>query len=165
MPRLWDYRFRMPQDSKETLWANVLALMKHHYGKENLTRFSADVGIGPATATRIKDRRTSVGLDVLEKIAAKFSLEPWQLLVPGLDVAKPPDHETDAMRELRAQMRATQEAMSAFLKGDKPLERIKPDVGERPEPSVQIHVGKSLRRKEPRRNTEGGGQKPPKKAA
>lgn len=67
---------------KATLWANVSALMKAEYGRENLTRLSGDTGIGPGSASRIKAQNTAIGLDVLEKIARKFGIEPWQLLFP-----------------------------------------------------------------------------------
>lgn len=72
-------------NSKAALWASVQALMNQHYGDENLLRFSKDVGVGIATVQRIKDQETSIGLNVLDKIAAKFNTSAWQLLVPGFD--------------------------------------------------------------------------------
>lgn len=77
-------------DSKAALWASVQALMLQHYGKENLQRFSRDTKIGIATVGRIRDQQTSVGLDVLDKIAAKFNTSAWQLLVPGFDPGNKP---------------------------------------------------------------------------
>ena len=59
-------------DYKAILWANVSALMVAKYGKENLTRLANDSGAGPGTMTRIKEMKTSVGMDVLEKIAKVF---------------------------------------------------------------------------------------------
>lgn len=70
-------------DTKKTLWENVRALMIMKYGEENPWRTSHDANIGPATMTRIKEQRTSVGVDTLEKLATLFKVEPWQLLVPG----------------------------------------------------------------------------------
>ncbi len=64
--------------------------MKLRYGKENLTRFSKDMGIGPGTASRIKEMKTSVGIDVLTKIATKCNLQPWHLILPGLDPTNAP---------------------------------------------------------------------------
>ena len=89
--------------------------MKMHYGKENLTRFSNDTGCGPGTATRIKGMKTSVGIDVLEKIATFYKLQPWQLLTPDLDPANPPvayisKHE----RELYQRLKIVAEAMSDY---------------------------------------------------
>lgn len=78
------------QSVSAVLWANVLAVMTKHYGKENLTKLARDCKIGPGTASRIKDQETSVGIDTLHKIATKFDLQPWHLLLPGLDVSNPP---------------------------------------------------------------------------
>lgn len=75
----------MPKSaSKAILWANVQTLMTERYGGENLSRFARETGVGPGTATRIKVQETAVGLDVIEKIAAVFGVEPWQLLTADL---------------------------------------------------------------------------------
>jgi len=77
-------------DSYATLWQNVAALMVKHYGEENLSRLARECAIGLGTASRIKKQQTSVGIDILHAIAARFNLAPWQLLVPGFDPAHPP---------------------------------------------------------------------------
>lgn len=77
-------------NSKSALWGSVQALMQQHYGKENLQRFAKDTHIGIATVVRIRDQQTSVGLDVLDKISARFNTSAWQLLVPGFDPANKP---------------------------------------------------------------------------
>jgi hypothetical protein len=77
-------------DPRLALRDNVLALQQHHYGRENLSRLARDAGIGPGSATRIKVAETSVGLEVIDKIAAAFNLDPWQLLVPGFNPRNPP---------------------------------------------------------------------------
>jgi hypothetical protein len=59
--------------------------MLKHYGEENLSRLSRECGIGLGTTTRIKQQQTSVGLEIVDKIAEHFGLHPWQLLVPGFD--------------------------------------------------------------------------------
>ena len=83
MEPLFNYLCGMTKiDAKTVLWRNVLALMVKKYGKENLTRFANEAHIGPGTATRMKDQATSVGVDVLEKAAEVFGVEPWQLLLP-----------------------------------------------------------------------------------
>lgn len=64
--------------------------MHFHYGKENLNRLIRDCKIGPGTATRIKEQKTSVGIDVLAKIAMAFELQPWHLLLPELDPSNAP---------------------------------------------------------------------------
>lgn len=64
--------------------------MEHHWGGENLTRLAREAKIGPGSATRLKQQQTSVGVELVEKIAATFGLETWQLLVPGFDPKSPP---------------------------------------------------------------------------
>lgn len=77
-------------DTKAILWANVQALMRHHFGKENLSELARRAKVGLATCDRIKKQKTSVGVDVLEGVAAAFDLQPWHLLTPDLDPANPP---------------------------------------------------------------------------
>lgn len=77
-------------DPKLVLAQNVEALMRHHYGERNINRLRLAVRTSPANIQRILDGRTSVGLDLIEKIAAKFDVLPWQLLVPGFDPAHKP---------------------------------------------------------------------------
>ncbi|WP_137860779.1 helix-turn-helix transcriptional regulator [Variovorax sp. 3P27G3] len=81
-------------DSKLVLWENIATLMKAKYGRENLTRLATEAKVGPGTVSRIKAHETSVGLDVVEAIARIFKLEPWQLLVPGLDATSLPTLST-----------------------------------------------------------------------
>lgn len=71
-------------DTKATLRDNVLALMTERWGGENLTRLAREAKVGPGTASRIKAAETSVGVDVLEKVAALFDVPPSSLLMPGL---------------------------------------------------------------------------------
>ena len=105
---------------KSVLWANVSTLMRHKYGRENLTRLAADCGLGPGTATRIKEQRTSIGLDVMERIAAKFGIDPWQLLVPGLEADNPPvvANANTAHQQLISRLRSTKEAIEGVLRAE-----------------------------------------------
>lgn len=80
----------MKVNSKRVLWDNVVTLMKKKYGGENLTRLALDAKFGPGTSTRLKKQVTSIGVDVIEKLAVVFELQPWQLLVPNLDPEAPP---------------------------------------------------------------------------
>jgi hypothetical protein len=38
----------------------------------------------------MKEQKTSVGLDIVASVGRVFSLEAWQMLVPGLDPKSPP---------------------------------------------------------------------------
>lgn len=61
-------------DSKKVLWANVSALMLHHWKEINITRLAREAGIG-GSGSRIKEQKTSVGIEVLDKIAPLFRLQ------------------------------------------------------------------------------------------
>ena len=94
-------------NTKRVLWANVQALMLHHWGKENLSELSRRAKVGLATCDRIKKQETSVGLDVTQQVAEVFHLEAWHLLTPGLDPKNPPkiwltEAEVDLYDNLRA---------------------------------------------------------------
>jgi hypothetical protein len=94
-------------DSKKVLWQSVLALMKKHYGRENLTRLAKDCKFGPATSTRLKEAKTSVGVEVIDKIAKHFDVQPWELLVPGFDPSNRPTLAplTEAERQWQEKIR------------------------------------------------------------
>lgn len=77
-------------DTRQVLWANVEALMNHHWGGENLSRLAREAKIGPGSTTRMKQQATSVGLELVDKVAELFGLQTWQLLVPGLEPKSPP---------------------------------------------------------------------------
>lgn len=102
-------------DAKKVLWNSVTSLMLKHYGKENLTRLAKDCGIGPGTSTRLKEQQTSVGLEVIEKIAKHFGYEPWQLLVPGFDPEHAPTLQPLSAREAEL-YRRWREVTREFIK-------------------------------------------------
>ena len=100
-------------DSRKVLWANVLALMEARWERENLTRLAREADIGPGSATRLKQQQTSVGLELVDKIAALFGLETWQLLVPGFDPNNPPTLQPMSEAE-RALYQTVMRAARAF---------------------------------------------------
>jgi hypothetical protein len=67
---------------QDILWDNVVALMVKEWGKENLNKLVGKTRIGPGSATRLKQRDTSIGIGLLEKLAKPFSVQPWMLLFP-----------------------------------------------------------------------------------
>ena len=78
-------------NTRKQLWENVSLLMLRRYGGENLTRLAKEAKFGPGSATRLKEQNTSVGVDIVDKLAKLFKLEPWQMLAPGLDPDHPPE--------------------------------------------------------------------------
>lgn len=83
-------------DQKSVLWTNIAALMRHHYGKENINQLHKESKVSLATFTRIKQQGTSVGIDIVGQVAAAFGLEAWQLLVPDLDPESVPTLEGES---------------------------------------------------------------------
>lgn len=59
--------------------------MIRRYGKENLTRLAKEARLGPGTASRIKASETSIGIDVVEKVAKALKVPVYCLLVPPHD--------------------------------------------------------------------------------
>lgn len=88
-------------DSKRVLWKSVSALMHKHYGEENLTRLARECKIGPGTASRMKEGETSVGLEIIDKIAKRFGVQSWELLVPNFDPSNRPALQPVSEQERR----------------------------------------------------------------
>jgi transcriptional regulator with XRE-family HTH domain len=104
-------------DTNATLWQNLCALMHKHWEEVNVNRLARESKVGPATIMRIKKQETSVGLEVLEKLADLFGLAVWQLLVPGLDPENPPALQpvSQAERKLYEQFRTIAKTIGAEL--------------------------------------------------
>lgn len=79
----------MGQEVKTVIAENLLKLMKMA-GSKNPTAFSKVAGVDQKTVCRILDGEMSPTITVVEKIAIKFGLQAWQLLLPGLDPTNPP---------------------------------------------------------------------------
>lgn len=102
----------------EILWANIAALMQHHWKEENLTRLSKTAKIGQGTPPRIKALQPNTGIDSITKIAAVFDLQAWQLLMPGLDPSNPPVGSMTAQEQ--ALYRRMKQAYDLMQNGTKP---------------------------------------------
>jgi len=106
-------------DPADVLHANVEALLAHHTGRKPdgsvvWHRLVSQYHIANGTAQRIKESNTSIGIDMVAKVAKAFGLEAWQLLVPGLDPTNLPVFAmTEVERRLYANLRAAVEQMSA----------------------------------------------------
>lgn len=115
---MFGYRNQMAvPDSKKVLWDNVQTLMKHRFDKVNVNGFAEYVGIGVGSVLRMREGETSVGVDIIDKIARKFGLEPWHLLVPNLIANSPPMLAADSERvkELLANVERSVKAMGAVI--------------------------------------------------
>lgn len=88
----FSYRIRMNKhDSPKVLKESLRALMKLQWGGDNVTRLGKKVlKSSSAQGSRVIDGQNNTGVKSLDLVASHFGIEPWQLLVPGLDAAHPP---------------------------------------------------------------------------
>jgi DNA-binding Xre family transcriptional regulator len=88
--------------------ANARALMAHH-GHRNPTEAARYAGISQQQMDRIlKGQRVRV--DTLENLARGYGLEPYQMLIPGLNPANP-----QVLRALSQEEVALYKALEAAL--------------------------------------------------
>lgn len=73
---------------KHTLAVNLRSIMR----KQHLTQMALKTksGIAQATIGRILREDSAADIDTLDAIAKACAMQPWQLLVPGLDPDNPP---------------------------------------------------------------------------
>jgi hypothetical protein len=107
--------------ARTTLAANLKALMRASqlYGSTPaIERRTAELGckVGKSTVDRALREETTLNLDYLEAVAAVFGLDPWQLLVPGLNPDNAPVLRTVGAAEevLYAKMRALAHQVEAL---------------------------------------------------
>lgn len=122
--------------------------MEHHYGAVNINRLSRESGVGLGTVARLKSSDSSIALDKLDKLAAVFGVEPWQLLKPGYsptesagafsplaaDIAK----ALDAVHDPAAQQRAYALALQVIGLANSPVPASQSN-GHAPIPSPTPH--------------------------
>lgn len=71
------------QQTRTELWQRIQSLMIQHWGIESQNRLAREAGVGVATVARLKSADSSVGLDVLEKVADALGVQAWQLICPA----------------------------------------------------------------------------------
>ena len=81
------YHYWMGDFSKSAvvLAANINTLMEANVALESNPKLAKRAQIGIGSVARIRNAQTDITLDTLTKLADAFDLQPWQLLVPGLD--------------------------------------------------------------------------------
>lgn len=70
--------------------ANIKAVLAHRQGEPVRVSDLIKLGFANGTAQRFMKGETSIGLDMLQRVAEKLGLEPWQLLLADLDPAALP---------------------------------------------------------------------------
>ncbi len=87
-------------DTKKILAANLNALIATHPEFNSNPKVAKRSKVGLGTVGRIRNAEVSATLDSVAALAEAFGLEPWQLLVPGLDPDAPPAlHPTGVPKE------------------------------------------------------------------
>lgn len=81
--------------ARDTLSENLRALMASHHTYNStlaLERATESHGlkVGKSTIDRALKGQTTLNLDYVEVIAKVYSLDPWQILTPGLVPKNPP---------------------------------------------------------------------------
>jgi len=87
---------------------NLASLMRYHKHRSP-TDAAKEVGVSQQQIDRIL-KGQKVRVDTLEKLARGYGLEPYQMMVPGLDVGNP-----QVLRSLGPQEEAIYAAMKAAV--------------------------------------------------
>jgi hypothetical protein len=80
----------MGESVEHVLAVNLGRLMEAHPDLSTDTKLGARTKLGQRTIYRMLRAQTSPRLESLQAVARQFDLQPWQLLVPGLDPKNPP---------------------------------------------------------------------------
>lgn len=78
---------------------------------------AAKAGVGQGTIGRLARGEVAPAVDTLEAIAEVFSLRAWQLLIPDLDPATPPELLTSAVRVELVELRAMRSQLEELARG------------------------------------------------
>lgn len=70
---------------KRIIAINIKALMDITPALDTQEKLSKKTGIGQATISRTINAITAPNSNLIEKVAKAFRVEPWQLLVPGMN--------------------------------------------------------------------------------
>ncbi len=109
----------MTFDIKQTLAENLVRLM-HHDDAHPITQaeLARRSKVDQRYIGRLLNAEFNASVKVLEKLAKAFDLQPWQILVPGLDPGNPPvNHVTEAEKRLYERLK---EAARMVMDSDPP---------------------------------------------
>lgn len=96
----------LASSTAKVLGANLQALMTANSELGSNPKLAKKTDLGTGTISRLRNGEVDANLSTLQKIASAFDLQPWQLLVPGLDPAHPPvlRHPSEEERKLYARI-------------------------------------------------------------
>jgi hypothetical protein len=111
------YAIWMPFNSKKTLAENLTILITHRYGEMNQGAFIRDSKIANGNVTRLLAGETSVGIDLLDRLARFFHVQPWVLLVPNINPTDLPNPVSKSEAEASAIALEALSKIAAATKG------------------------------------------------
>lgn len=97
---------RLRYDFRKVLSDNIKNLMQHHDVLNSQSEIARRCGLPQRTVGRILNGETQANLSSIVGIATAFGIEPWQILVPGLDpsdlprLRSVPDEQAAAIQKL-----------------------------------------------------------------
>lgn len=77
------------KSAREALRDNVKALMQHYFKTTSVGRLMSETGIGASAAAAILNGSANARIDTLEKIAKRFRIGAWQLMLPEFSIEAP----------------------------------------------------------------------------
>lgn len=80
----------MDERARETLAANLAALMRERPHLDTFKKIVAAGGPSNGSLDRIRRRKVGCSIDQLDALARVFDLQSWQLLIPDLEPNNPP---------------------------------------------------------------------------
>lgn len=88
------------RSSRQILAENLAKLMSSRPELDSQPKVAARSGLGQTSISRLLRQDASATTDSLDQIARAFGMEPWQLLVRGLEPFNMPRLKTVPEREL-----------------------------------------------------------------
>lgn len=84
-------------------------------GSGSVNAWAKDHNLPQPTVRRLVIGDQSATMDMIERIAKAVGMQPWQMLVPGVDLKNPPVINAPLEQVLYQRLRATQEAIAGVL--------------------------------------------------
>jgi transcriptional regulator with XRE-family HTH domain len=85
----------------KVLGENLARLMAAHPDLNSNPKLAAKTRLGTGTISRLRNGAVDANMDTLERMARAFQVEPWQLLVPGIDPGNLPTLQPISEQERR----------------------------------------------------------------
>lgn len=81
---------RIQYTPRKILALNLKALLADRHGPSSEMELARRSKVAQATIGRIKREEVAASIETLAAIATAYGLEPWQLLIAGMDPSNPP---------------------------------------------------------------------------